>query len=195
MSWDGYVYKFINCLQSCVYIYICICSSLRNKTYLIYLALIHLHWFGATTTCQPFISRWHLDHIWSFYCFTFDEVRVHELVRRLDSVEMAAIKIMSKLMMYPWKMMDFFQLLLDVGCEAMWSNLKDKGTDEKNKNQKHVIFDMFHATLSKDWHLSARAADWSRDDFTHFLGPLKGCQLTKGGNATRGTFLLQIEVK
>ena len=38
--------------------------------------------------------------------------------------------------MDPWKMMDFFQFLLDVGCEAMWSNLKDKGTDEKNKNKK-----------------------------------------------------------
>ena len=118
-----------------------VCSSLRNKTCLIYLALIliNLHWFGATTTCQPFISRWHLDHIWSFYRFTFDQVRIDELVRRLDSVEMAVSKIMSKWMMDPWKMMDFFQFLLDVGWEEMPSNVKDKGTYEKNmKNTCHL---------------------------------------------------------
>lgn len=121
-------------------------------------------------------------------------IKPDELVRRLDSVEITVIKFISKWMMDPWKMMDFFQFLLDVGCEALRSNVKDKGTYEKNKNQKTCH--LWHVSCyTFERHLSARAADWSRDDFTHFLGPLKGCQLTKGGNATRGTFLFQIEVK
>ncbi len=70
-------------------------------------------------------------------------------------------------------------------CEAMLNNVKDKGT-----------WCFFWETPCHLWHLScynfkrhlsARAADWSCDDFAHFLGPLKVCELTNGG-ATRGTF-------